>query len=404
MNVSSQSELWTFGARALAQAIRSRRTSSREVMMAHLDRIQRVNPELNAVTRVMADAALAAADQADIVLASGAQVGQLHGVPISVKENIDVAGSPTTHGVVAFADALPEFDSPQVASLRAAGAIVLARTNLPEFALRWHTDNDLHGGYPPQCTGVAAIKPSLGRVPRAVKDESSEPPISHQLLNAEGPMARHVGDLRLALEIMIQPGWHDPWQVPIGLNGDEIDPPIRVALVTSHHADEQVAGGVRRAARQLEDAGYIIDEADPPSITEAAETWAKMIAWDSLLTWDQVSPLLSSDSRLQMEILFDLIGPVSSSEYRQTYVRRLAIGRAWAKFQQQYPLMLGPVSTQPPFRVGSDLSPGGLESILRSTTHAHPLSMTTNESHLWSRTGYEPKRLLPTSLHAAEST
>ncbi len=139
-----------------------------------------------------------------------------------------------------------------------------------------------------------------------------------------------------------------------------------MALVTSHHADEQVAGGVRRAARQLEDAGYIIDEADPPSITEAAETWAKMIAWDSLLTWDQVSPLLSSDSRLQMEILFDLIGPVSSSEYRQTYVRRLAIGRAWAKFQQQYPLMLGPVSTQPPFRVGSDLSPGGLESILRS--------------------------------------
>ena len=70
-------------------------------------------------------------------------------------------------------------------------------------------------GDPPQCSGVAVIKPSLGRVPRAVSNESSESPISHQLLNAEGPMVRHVEDLRLALEIMIQPSWHDPWQVPL---------------------------------------------------------------------------------------------------------------------------------------------------------------------------------------------
>src|SRR5258708_9573317 len=185
MNVSAESECWTFGALVLAQAIRSRRTSSREVMMAHLDRIQRVNPELNAVTRVMADAALAAADQADIVLASGAQVGQLHGVPISVKENIDVAGSPTTHGVVAFADALPEFDSPQVASLRAAGAIVLARTNLPEFALRWHTDNDLHGATknpwnlaltPGGSSGGGGGAPANGATPTGVGDREGRGP------------------------------------------------------------------------------------------------------------------------------------------------------------------------------------------------------------------------------------
>jgi amidase len=374
--------------------------------MEHIDRIRRVNPELNAVTRVMADAALEAADQADRLRASGAQVGRLHGLPISVKENIDVVGSPTTQGVVALADAFPEVDSPQVASLRAAGAIVLARTNLSEFALRWHTDNALHGAtknpwnpaltpggssggeavalatgmtplglgnddggslrYPPQCSGVAAIKPSLGRVPRAVRDESSESPISHQLLNAEGPMARHVEDLRLALEIMIQPSWHDPWQVPLGLIGEEIDRPIRVALLSLHDAAEQVAEGVRRAASHLEDAGYIIDEVDPPFIAEAAEIWAQMIAWDSLVTWDQISPLLSPDGRLQMDILFELIGPVSPKQYRQTYIRRLAIARAWAKFQQQYPLVLSPVSTQPPFPVGSDLTPRGLESILRS--------------------------------------
>jgi amidase len=407
MEIASKSELWSFGARALAEAIRSGQTSSREVVTAHLDRIQEVNPKLNAVTRVMAESALEAADQADRRLASGAQVGRLHGVPISVKENVDVAGSPTTQGVVALADAFPETDSPQVAALKAAGAIVFARTNLPEFALRWHTDNDLHGAtrnpwnqaltpggssggeavalatgmtplglgnddggslrYPPQCTGVAAVKPSLGRVPRTVSDASTESPISHQLLNAEGPMARHVDDLRLALEIMIQPTWQDPWHVPLGLIGEEIAPPMRVALVSLHNVAEQVAEGVRRAAGRLEDAGYLVEEADPPSIDEAAEAWAKMTAWDSLLTWDQVSPMMSSDGRLQMEILFGVIGPVSPAEYRQTYIRRLTIARAWAKFQRRYPLVLGPVSTQPPFPVGADLTPHGVESILRST-------------------------------------
>jgi amidase len=407
MEIASKSELWSLGARALADAIRSGQASSREVMTAHLDRIKDVNPELNAVTRVMADEALAAADQADRLLASGAQVGRLHGVPISVKENVDVVGSPTTHGVVALADAFPDMDSPQVAALKAAGAIVFARTNLPEFALRWHTDNDLHGAtrnpwnpaltpggssggeavalavgmtplglgnddggslrYPPQCTGVAAIKPGLGRVPRTVSDAASESPISHQLLNAEGPMARHVEDLRLALEIMIQPTWPDPWQVPLGLVREEVDRPIRVALVPLHTVAEQVADGVRVAAGRLEDAGYIIEEADPPAVDEAAETWAKMTAWDSLLTWDQVSPMMSSDGRLQMEILFGVIGPVSQIEYRQTYIRRLVIARAWAKFQQRYPLVLSPVSTQPPFPVGADLTPNGVESILRST-------------------------------------
>jgi amidase len=179
-------------------------------------------------------------------------------------------------------------------------------------------------------------------------------------------MARHVEDLRLALEIMIQPSGRDPWQVPLGLIGEEIDRPIRVALVSLHDVAEQVAEGVHRAAGYLEDAGYVVEEADPPSIAEAAETWAKMTAWDSLLTWDQVSPLLSPDGRLQMEILFGVIGPVSPMEYRQTYVRRLAIARAWAKFQRKYPLVLSPASTQPPFAVGSDLTPNGLESILRS--------------------------------------
>ncbi|HEY7200113.1 MAG TPA: amidase family protein, partial [Candidatus Dormibacteraeota bacterium] len=119
--------------------------SSREAVQAHLDRIAAVNPAVNAVTSVLADRALQIAAEADRRLAAGEDVGPLHGVPFSVKENVDLAGSATTQGVAAMAGAVPAEDAPQVAHLRAGGAIAFARTNLPDFALRWHTDNAIHG-------------------------------------------------------------------------------------------------------------------------------------------------------------------------------------------------------------------------------------------------------------------
>src|SRR5205807_6178345 len=124
---------------------RDRRVSSREVIEAHLARIEVANPRVNAITRVLAEDALEAADEADRRTAAGEARGSLHGVPFTVKENIDVAGSATTQGVAAMAEADPGLDAPQVANLREAGAIPMARTNLPDLALRWHTDNALRG-------------------------------------------------------------------------------------------------------------------------------------------------------------------------------------------------------------------------------------------------------------------
>ena len=134
-------ELWRKGAVELAGMIRDREVSSREVVQAHLDRIEAVNPHLNAIVRLLADQALAAADAADLAVADGAGLGPLHGVPFTVKENIDVAGTPTTHAIPALAEAVASVDAPQVERLRAAGAIPLGRTNLPDFGLRVHTDS-----------------------------------------------------------------------------------------------------------------------------------------------------------------------------------------------------------------------------------------------------------------------
>jgi amidase len=139
------SELWRKGAVELAKLISDREVSSREVVQAHLDRVEAVNPHLNAIVRLLPDEALAAADAADRAVADGSALGPLHGVPFTVKENIDLAGTPTTQAVPALAEAVAPVDAPQVERLRAAGMIPLGRTNLPDFGLRVHTDSALHG-------------------------------------------------------------------------------------------------------------------------------------------------------------------------------------------------------------------------------------------------------------------
>jgi amidase len=200
-------EIWQHSAIELAALIAKRQLSSLEVVNAHLARIDTVNPAINAVVRVLADEARAAAGAADRRLAAGETVGPLHGVPFKVKENIDMAGLPTTWGVPALAQAVVPADAPVVERMRAAGAIPIGRTNLPDMALRIHTDSSLHGltrnpwhpgrtaggssggeaaalatgmtpiglgndiggslRNPANACGVASIRPSFGRVPDA---------------------------------------------------------------------------------------------------------------------------------------------------------------------------------------------------------------------------------------------
>src|SRR6476619_8339718 len=139
------SEVWQLSATELAHRIADRQLSSAEVVEAHLARIEAVNPALNAVVRVLADEARDAAVAADRKLAAGESIGPLHGVPFTVKENIDMAGLPTTWGLPALAQAVVPADAPVVERMRAAGAIPIARTHLPDMALRLHTNSSLHG-------------------------------------------------------------------------------------------------------------------------------------------------------------------------------------------------------------------------------------------------------------------
>jgi len=139
------SEIWRLSAVETARAIRSGRLTSEAVIAAHIERMHAVNPAINAVVVDLSEAALVAARAADKAQAAGAELGPLHGVPVTIKINIDVEGQANSNGVAAFSRVIAPGDSPVVSNLRAAGAIIIGLTNTPEFSMRAFTDNALHG-------------------------------------------------------------------------------------------------------------------------------------------------------------------------------------------------------------------------------------------------------------------
>jgi len=393
------SELWRRGAADLAALIRGKEASSREVVQAHLDRIARVNPTLNAVTETLEKSALEAAAAADTVLARGEAVGPLHGVPFTVKVNVDVAGSATTAGIPLFADALPEVDAPVVARLRAAGAIPIARTNMPDGGMRWHTASSLHGvtlnpwnpsltpggssggegaalatgmtplgigndiggsvRWPAQCCGVAALRPTLGRVPHHSSTIDVELPISYQMFLVQGPMARHARDLRLALSVMSGADARDPWSIPAPRDREGREP-LRVALAIDPGGlgvDPGVAAGLRDAARALGDAGCVVEEADPPAVGEAHALWGGLLAAESrAMVLPLLGQLLSEDASTIFQFLVDSFPARDLAGYVEGLARRNRLAREWALFLDRHDVILGPVSCEPPFAADADLA------------------------------------------------
>lgn len=393
------SDLCTMSATGLAKRIRDKDVSSSEVIEAQLERIDNVNGSVNAVTAVLREQALAAAEAADRAQAEGTSFGPLHGVPITVKENIDLAGSATTQGVLAMAEAVPPDDAPHIKQLKAAGAIPIARTNLPDFGLRWHTDNALRGAtrnpwdpslspggssggeaaalvtgmsplgmgndyggsvrIPSQWCGTTALRPTLGRVPDASYLAPDDFPITIQLYAVQGPMARHVHDLRLALHSMSGPDARDPWWTPVPLEGPPPNNPARVAMMVDpagEGVDSEVAAGVQRAADALRDAGYMVEDAEPPLIAEARDTWAsQVVAEIKIALYDVIRENGSDGARRFLEGMFDVVPDPGYAGYVMSFARRATIARQWSQFFERYDLVLGPVATMQPFPADYDL-------------------------------------------------
>jgi len=393
-------ELWRWSATDLAAAIRRRDISAREATEAHLARLDAVNPSINAVTVPLHESALAAAELADQMQARDLPLGPLHGVPVTIKENVDQAGCATTNGIPAFESVIAETDSPVVANMRVAGAIIIGRTNTPEFSLRWFTNNPLRGEtlnpwdrtvtpggssggagaalaaglgpiahgndlggslrYPAYCCGVTAIRPTLGRVPAASTTATTERPPIFQLMSVQGPMAREIRDLRLGLAAMAAGDARDPWWVPAPLQGPPVARPIKVAVSLKPAGggiDESVVEAVKRAAGALAKAGYAVEEREPPAVDTLAETWSTMLLSDTERLMEESMRAVGSDDIVQvLEGYKAAWKRVDLTGYLEAFNVRTRLLREWMVFMEDYPLVLGPVSTEPPFAAGDDLT------------------------------------------------
>lgn len=425
--------LWSMGAVDTAAAVRARDLSCVEVVEAAIARMHATNGRVNAVTLDLADQARVAARQADTVAASGVALGPLHGVPVTIKENVDQKGISNPNGVKAYEGVIAPDDLPVVANLRKAGAIVIGRTNTPEFSLRFFTDNPLRGltrnpwrddvtpggssggaaaavalgmgaiahgndlggslRYPAYCCGVATIRPSLGRVPAFNPSASGERPPTFQLMSVQGPIAREVRDVRLALHVMAQPDARDPWHTPAPLDGPRLAPPIRVALTTApvglapHPA---VKAALEVAARHLTDAGYAVEAVDPPHVAEIAQLWRSVLFTDAQALMEEAirtkgSPAINAvyDSYRACTKPLDLKGYVAA------LARRAGLLRAWSEFMTRFPLILAPVSQVPPFPQGEDLKgPERMASLLDEQTMLYGVNLLGL-----------PSAAVPTGLH-----
>ena len=317
--------------------------------------------------------------------------GPLHGVPITIKENVDYEGRPNPNGVAAQMNIIAPSDAPVVRNLKKAGAIVhrpdqYARILVPRLygqpAARADAEpvgsditcggssggagaavaagigtiahgNDIGGSlrWPAHCNGVVTIKPTQGRVPAYNESAAAERPMLAHLMSAQGPLARSVGDVRAALEVMSQRDPRDPWWVPAPLVGPKPKGPIKVALAKLPD-DMDVAPSVRAALRQaadhLERSGYRVSEVEVPDINGVWQTWCDIITNETAMLQEAAMLKVTSPdfhaawSGIKAKAnTLDLPGWMRATAARNTHIR------AWQLFFEDFPVVLAPTTVKP---------------------------------------------------------
>jgi amidase len=391
--VSSSDDLCTRPATDLAAMVRHGEVSARELMDAHLERIDRLNPGLNAIVTLDAEGARAAADAADARLAAGDPVGPLHGLPVAHKDTHATGGMRTTWGSPLHADTVPARDELVVARLRAAGAIRVGKTNVPEFAAGSHTFNTLFGathnpyrhglsaggssggaaaalaaGLVPLAEGsdmggslrnpaafcnVVGLRPTPGRVP------THPAPLGWSQLSVQGPMGRTVGDVALAMSVLAGP---DP-RVPISLTDDPAGfaAPLPTGLTGLRVAwapdlggrvtvDPAITATLQASLGVFADLGATVEEACP-DLSGADEVFGTLRAWLFESSFGEIcrrSPDRVKESiRWNAELGAQLTGPeLARAEQLHTTLYQRVIA-----FFDRYDVLLAPTTQVLPFPV-----------------------------------------------------
>lgn len=401
---------------ALANLIRQHALSPVEVVEAYLRRIDEINPRLNAIVTLAPDATQKAKEAEDAVM-RGDVVGPLHGVPLTIKDTIETAGLRTTSGSALRAHYIPKQDAPAVARLKAAGAIILGKTNAAEMAMDYTSDNPVFGRannpYNPLLTtggssggeaaaiaacmspggigsdlagsiripahfcGIAGLKPTVGRVPGAGQFPPSTGPYS--LGAAIGPMARTVSDLQLLYDVLA------------GNEGSEATGPsdwrsalrgLRVAYYTDDgiaSVTEETRLAVNTASRALSEAGLMIQQTRPPGVERGHDLWLKLFSRASVV---QLRNVYTGHEDKGGEFVrwrlrtADDTPPPSLDDYINSWLERDRLRATLIAWMENTPLILAPVGATPAYEHDTHKVTVGSQSM--STFRAFSYSQTFN--------------------------
>ncbi|HZE69760.1 MAG TPA: amidase [Pyrinomonadaceae bacterium] len=378
-------ELTFQSATALCDMMRRREVSPVDVLQAHLRRIEKINPRLNAIVTIAPDA-VSKAKEAEAAIIQGKAIGELTGLPITIKDTIETAGLRSTSGSSRRAHFVPNRDAPAIARLKAKGAIILAKTNTAEMAMDYTADNpvfgrthnpydlsrtpggssggeaaaiaaclspagigsDLAGSIriPSHFCGIAGLKPGSARVPGAGQFPPSIGPYS--LGSAIGPLARYVEDLKLLFSALID--------VPLQESKGDALQGQRVGWYASDDTAPVTAETLRAvesAARALADAGLAVQECRPPGIEQGFDLWLKLFSWASVVQLRDVYQDHEEEGggfvRWRLATADDTLTP-SLDDYIHAWMERDRLREALIDWMARTPLLVAPVGATPAFK------------------------------------------------------
>jgi amidase len=365
--------------------IRAREVSRREVVEAHLERIERLNPAVAAVVERRDEQALAEAGAADARHEERADL-PLDGVPVSIKDHFDVEGTRHTECVRAWADRRSPANALAVQRLVDAGAIVVGKCNQPDFQIRWNTVNDLYpptrnprdlsrtpggstggdaaavasgmaaiglgadyGGsirVPASFCGIYGLRPSAGRVPHVQALDPAVGGMTLDHMNSIGPLARSLDDVWTAFRVLAGPDPRDPQSVQAGFPDDAPRRVLRLTTETGAVIEPELLHELDRVCEALAAGGYEVVEGGIPNARRAPELWAELVGAEllhsALPAWEG---LIAASNRQHIETMFGLFDLGDSlSAYTRAWVARRATAQETARLMEETPLVVAPVA------------------------------------------------------------
>lgn len=392
------SDLTFLSAVSMAEQIREKKISPVELAEAHLAKIERLNPKLNAFVHVDAERVRREARTAEDAVMNGKPLGALHGVPISIKSSLEVARLRCESGTRLRKGFTPTQDAPLVARLRNAGAIILGVTNTPELLMAWETDNLLYGRtnspwnldrtpggssggeaaaiaagmsaggvgsdgggsirIPAHLSGICGLKPTPGRIPATGHFPVSGGPFA--LIGVVGPMARTVADLKLLFEVMQGPDDGDTSAAPVPLRWPS-EAQVKKLRIGYFEDDgrtpvtPEIRAAVRTAAEALRRSGFQVEPFSPEGLEEARVLWRKFfITAGGML----IRPMFNSREHDLSPILKQFLEwpavepPLTGDSLLDAWIRRDAVRAQVLEQMHKYPILLCPPAAIPAFRHG----------------------------------------------------